>query len=110
MMRRRGRRRRLVRTVGRTAVVAGTATVVAGKVGQHQQRKESEQQQAAYDAQQEYDPEPYPEGSAAPPPAAPPAETMDDKIEALQKLAGLKDQGILTEEEFEAQKAKILGS
>jgi membrane protease subunit (stomatin/prohibitin family) len=91
------RRRPVLRTVGRTAVIAGTATVVAGGVNRHQQQKAAAQQNAA--AQQ-----------AAPPEAAPveAAPDSDDLIAKLKELASLKDQGILTEAEFNDQKAKIL--
>ena len=92
------RRRPVLRTVGRTAVIAGTATVVAGGVSRHQQQKAAAQQNAA--AQQ-----------AAPAPAAAPVEAApdsDDLINKLKELASLKDQGILTEAEFNDQKAKIL--
>jgi len=92
------RRRPLLRTVGRTAVIAGTATVVAGGVNRHQQQKAAAQQDAA--AQQ-----------AAPAPAPAPeaaAPDSDDLISKLKELANLKDQGILTQAEFDAQKTKIL--
>jgi hypothetical protein len=89
------RRRPVLRTVGRTAVIAGTATAVAGGVSRHQQNKYAEQ-----------------EAAAAPPEAAAPAEAAapdsDDLINKLKELATLKDQGILTEAEFNDQKAKIL--
>jgi len=88
------RRRPVLRTVGRTAVIAGTATAVAGGVNRRQQRR-ADQQQAA---------QPAPE--AAPAEAAPP--DSDDLINKLKELANLKDQGILTEAEFADQKAKIL--
>jgi membrane protease subunit (stomatin/prohibitin family) len=90
------RRRPVLRTVGRTAVIAGTATVVAGGVNRHQQQKAAAQQQAA--------------AQEAPPAAAPVEEapSSDDLIAKLKQLADLKDQGILTEAEFDAQKAKIL--
>ena len=90
------RRRPVLRTVGRTAVIAGTATVVAGGVNRHQQQKAAAQQQAAAPAA-------APE--AAPVEAAP---SSDDLIAKLKELANLKDQGILTEAEFNDQKAKIL--
>ena len=89
------RRRPLMRTVGRTAVIAGTATVVAGGVNRHQQQKAA-QQEAAQGAAPE----------AAPPEAAAP--DSDELINKLKELANLKDQGILTEAEFADQKAKIL--
>jgi membrane protease subunit (stomatin/prohibitin family) len=89
-------RRPVMRTVGRTAVIAGTASAVSGRVSRRQQQKWSEQEAQAQQA-------------AAPPPAAEPAPAdSDDLINKLKELATLKDQGILTEEEFNAQKAKIL--
>jgi hypothetical protein len=92
-------RRPVMRTVGRTAVIAGTATVVAGHVNRRQQDKYAQQ-----DAQAQ---------QAAPPPAAAPAAEVeggdsDELISKLKELATLKDQGILTEAEFNDQKAKIL--
>jgi len=92
------RRRPVMRTVGRTAVIAGTATVVAGGVNRHQQQKYA-QQDAAAPAQQ------APAPQAAPVEAAP---DSDELIGKLKQLADLKDQGILTEQEFNDQKAKIL--
>jgi hypothetical protein len=89
------RRRPLMRTVGRTAVIAGTATVVAGGVNRRQQQRAAQQ--------------PAPE-AAAPEAAAPVAAApdSDDLINKLKELANLKDQGILTEAEFTDQKTKIL--
>jgi len=78
----------------RTAVVAGTATAVSGRVARRQNAKWEEQ-----DAQQ------YQQQAAAAPP--PPAE--DDATAQLQNLANLHAQGVLTDEEFAASKAKILG-
>ena len=95
---RRGRRGPgLVGAMARTAVIAGTATAVSGKVAQAQHTK--------YAAQQEQQAAPAP--PAAAPAAAAPAE--DDVFVTIQKLAVLKDQGILTEEEFSAKKAQLLG-
>ncbi len=90
-------RRPVMRTVGRTAVIAGTASAVAGRVNRRQQQKFSAQDAQAQQA-------------AAPPPAteAEPAMDSDELINKLKELATLKDQGILTEEEFNTQKAKIL--
>ncbi len=88
------RRRPVMRTVARTAVIAGTATAVAGGVNRHQQNKYAEQ-----------------EAAQAPQPAAAPVEAppnSDDMVNKLKQLADLKDQGILTEAEFNDQKAKIL--
>jgi hypothetical protein len=86
----------LLRGVARTAVIAGTATSVSNRVSRRQARRWS--QQGEYD-------EPQPAAPAPAPVAAAPAV---DPIERLKELAALKDQGILTEEEFAAQKALIL--
>lgn len=100
----------LIRGVARTAVIAGTATAVSNGVSrrqvgrwQQQEAQKAAQQQAA---QQQAPPPPAPAPAA---PAAPPADDMDAKIAQLKKLAELKDAGILSESEFAAQKAKILG-
>ena len=84
----------LVRMAARTAVVAGTATAVSGRVQRRQAAKYDEQDAQQY-AQQ-----------APPPPAAAPE---DDASAQLQNLAQLHTQGVLTDEEFAAAKAKILG-
>ena len=91
------RRRPVLRTVGRTAVIAGTATAVAGGVSRHQQNKYAQQDAAAQPAAPQ---------EMAPAPAAAP--DSDELINKLKELANLKDQGILTEQEFNDQKAKIL--
>ena len=93
-------RRGVMRTVGRTAVIAGTATAVSNRVSRRQANRYADQDQAEYEqqmAQQQ-------QQMAAPAEAA----TRDDPMEQLKKLAELKDQGILTEQEFSDQKAKIL--
>lgn len=105
MPRRRGRPG-LVGTMARTAVIAGTATAVSGAVsGKQQQKAAAKQQEAAAQQQQAAAAQ-----AAAAPPAAPAAPTDDDKFEKLTKLAELKTAGVLTEEEFAAEKAKILNS
>ena len=86
----------LLRGMARTAVVAGTATAVSNRVSRRQADRWS-QQDPAYGL-------PGP-GYAEPPPAAPAA----DPIEQLKELGQLHAQGILTDEEFAAQKAKLLG-
>jgi membrane protease subunit (stomatin/prohibitin family) len=88
-----------MRTVARTAVIAGTATAVAGGVNRHQQQKAAQQEAA----QQPAAPPP-----AAAAPATAEAPSSDDLISKLKELANLKDQGILTQAEFDDQKAKIL--
>ena len=101
----------LMRAVARTAVVAGTATATSNAVN----RRQASKNVAAYDdAQSQYDqqaPEPAPAPAyAAPAPAAPAAMGETDKIDALERLANLKAQGILTDEEFAQQKAQVLAS
>ena len=81
----------LLRGMARTAVVAGTATAVSNRVSRRQGERWAEQE-AAY--------EPAPAAAAAGP----------DPIGQLKELAALRDQGVLTEDEFAAQKAKLLGS
>ena len=89
----------LLRMAARTAVVAGTATAVSGRVARRQNERWAGEDQAAYDQQtgqqQAYE-------AQQPPPA-------EDKTAELQKLAQLHSQGVLTDEEFAAAKAKILG-
>jgi len=85
----------LLRGVARTAVIAGTATHVSNNVSRRQANKWAEQE----GAQQQYQ---------EPVQAAPAAPSQEDKLEQLQKLGELKTAGVLTEAEFEAQKAKIL--
>ena len=89
----------LLRGVARTAVVAGTATAVSNRVSRRQANRWAQQEDQQY-AQQQYE--------QAPPPPAPAA--APDTVSQLKELADLKNQGILTDAEFEAQKAKILAS
>jgi hypothetical protein len=107
----------LLRGVARTAVVAGTASAVSGRVQRRQAEKfaERDQQIAANRAQgwyqgaesAAYQSAPPP---PAPPPAAPAAQSESDMISQLRQLGELRDSGVLTEEEFAAQKAKVLNS
>ncbi len=108
-----GPRRRggLVRGVARTAVVAGTATAVAGGVRHRQDQRYSAREQAAYDQQQAAYNQGAADAAAQPPPApAPPAPAAggDDMMAELEKLADMKSKGLLTDDEFAAAKAKIL--
>ncbi len=103
----------LLRGVARTAVVAGTASAVSGRVQRRQAEKYASRdaqiyadRQSAYD-QQAYDQQAY--AQQAPPPPAAAAAPEVDVVSQLKSLAALRDQGILTEDEFTAQKAKILG-
>jgi len=93
----------LIRGVARVAVVAGTATAVSNRVSRRQANRWSQQDQQQY-AQQA--PPPQQQVYAAPPPEA--ADPMEDKLGQLKQLGELKDSGVLTDAEFEAQKAKIL--
>jgi hypothetical protein len=106
--------------MARTAVVAGTATATVGAMNRHQQNKAeqhamedqyaAEQQQAAINAavQQQLAQQQAAAAAAAPAPAAA-APAADDSLAQIQKLADMKAQGLLTDEEFAAAKAKILG-
>jgi hypothetical protein len=98
----------LVRGVARTAVVAGTASAVSGRVQRRQAERFADRDaQIVAQRQEAYDQQTYQQ--APPPPAAPAAPASGDVVQQLKDLAELKNQGILTEEEFAAQKARILG-
>jgi len=88
---------RLIRGVARTAVVAGTATAVSNRVSRRQADRWAQQGSVA-------------EAQAVPPPPAATPPSTDDTLAQLKELGELKASGVLTEAEFEAQKAKILGS
>jgi hypothetical protein len=88
----------LLRGIARTAAVAGTATAVSNRVSRRQANRWAQQD---YEAQQSYE-EP-------PPPPAPAPQAAADPIAQLKELGALHAQGILTDEEFAAQKARILG-
>jgi MFS superfamily sulfate permease-like transporter len=95
------------RGVARTAVVAGTATAVSNRVSRRQAgRWAAQEQQTAAHAAPAYAPPPPP--AYAEPAPAEPADTMDDKIAQLKELGALRDAGVLSDAEFEAQKGKIL--
>jgi hypothetical protein len=87
----------LLRGVARTAVVAGTATAVSNRVSRRQAERWSAQD--PYQQQQQY---------AEPAPA--PAAAAPSRVDQLKELAAMKEQGVLTEEEFAAEKARILAS
>lgn len=97
----------LLRGVARTAVVAGTATAVSNRVSRRQAGRWAAQEQYAA-PQQQYAPPP-PQYAPAPAPA-PAATDTSDVIAQLEKLGRLRDSGVLTEEEFATQKARLLGS
>ena len=84
----------LLRMAARTAVVAGTATAVSGRVQRRQAARWDQEDAEQYQQQQA---------------AAPPQAEEEDETAQLQKLAALHTQGVLTDDEFAAAKAKILG-
>lgn len=98
----------LIGGIARTAVIAGTATAVSNNVSRRQANRWSEKDQAAQPpptyAQPQYQPQ-----YAPPPPPPAPAAPPDDVYEQIRKLGELKSAGILTEEEFAAKKAQLLG-
>jgi hypothetical protein len=106
--RRRMAGRRVARAAVGTAVVAGTAGAVRHHQDQRYARKDAEEQ-AQYEAQQEQY-APPPQSQYAPPPAQPAPPAEEDPITQIERLGSLKEQGLITEEEFAAQKAKILGT
>ena len=91
----------LLRGMARTAVVAGTATAVSNRVSRRQASRWSAQEAPEYP----------PQGYAEPPPPAPaaPAAGGEDRVQQLKDLAALKEQGVLSDQEFAAEKARILG-
>src|SRR5262245_9067018 len=97
----------LLRGVARTAVVAGTATAVSNRVSRRQGNRWAAQEQQQYEQQQYAAQQAAAQQAAA---APPPAAAGPDRIDQLKELADLKAQGVLTDAEFEAEKAKILAS
>ncbi len=92
----------LLRGMARTAVAAGTWTAVSNRVARHQYNKWGEQEA------QEYQQPQYAQQPEYSQPAAPVPNPEDERIAKLKDLANLKAQGILTEEEFAAEKARVL--
>ena len=92
----------LLRGMARTAVVAGTATAVSNRVSRRQAER--------WGAQDAYDQDPYAGQAPQPQPQAPAQPAGgEDRVQQLKDLADLKAQGVLTEEEFASEKARILG-
>ena len=101
----------LIGGIARTAVVAGTATAVSNRVSRRQANRWAEKDQQQADAQADEQQQPPQQAYAPPPPPPEPAAPAQaDVLGQLQQLGELKAAGVLTEEEFAAQKAKILGS
>ncbi|MEV7174889.1 SHOCT domain-containing protein [Streptomyces sp. NPDC093224] len=92
----------LLRGIARTAVIAGTATTVSNRVSRRQAGRWAQQDAAAQQQQ-------APAQAPAAPPSAPAAEDTTSKLDQLKQLGDLRDQGVLTEEEFAEQKRRILG-
>jgi len=93
--------------MARTAVVAGTATAVSNRVSR---RQADRWQQQEYAQQAEYAQQQATYAAPPPPPAPAPAGTGGSDVTAeLERLAGLRNQGVLSDEEFAAAKAKLLG-
>jgi len=98
----------LLRGVARTAVVAGTASAVSGRVQRRQAERFADRDAQIYaDRQQAYDAATAP---PPPPPAAPPSAAPPDRVSQLERLGQLRAQGLLTDEEFQAEKARLLAS
>jgi len=107
----------LLRGVARTAVIAGTATAVSNRVSRRQANRWAEPDQSAYPepeyAQPQYAQPQYAQPQYAqpqPPPTTSASSGADEMLDQLRKLGELRDQGVLTDEEFAAQKARILAS
>lgn len=95
----------LIRGAARTAVVAGTATAVSGRVARRQQEKFAQRDGQAMAQREAYADQAYAEQQAAP--AAAPA--APDYTAELEKLAKLRDEGVISAEDFEAKKKQLLG-
>jgi hypothetical protein len=97
----------LIGGMARTAVVAGTATAVSNRVSRRQAGRWAAQEEASYAQQQQAAPPQYQQQYQQPaPPAAP---DSGDMIAQLEKLGQLRASGVLTDAEFETQKARLLG-
>jgi hypothetical protein len=100
----------LLGMAARTAVVAGTATHVAGNVQRRQQRRWAEKDAAQQPQYEEQQPPPQEQDAAPPPPPPAAAPAGGDLVAQLKQLGELHTQGAITDEEFTAAKAKLLGS
>jgi hypothetical protein len=95
----------LLRGVARTAVIAGTATAVSNRVSRRQAGRWAEQEQAQAYQQQAYRQQAYPPAGYASP-----DDDASVRIAQLKELAALRDQGVLSQAEFEAQKSRLLAT
>ena len=108
MPRRRMGRPGLMGTMARTAVIAGTASAVSGNVSRRGAQRAADQQQAAAAQQQAMADQAAAQAAAQ---AAPPAATApEDRMAKIRELGEMKSQGLLTDEEFSAEKARILAT
>jgi Short C-terminal domain len=98
----------LIGGIARTAVIAGTATAVSNRVSRRQGNRWAQQEQDQYAQQQYYQQQQYAQQPQYAQPAPAPAPAAADPVAQLSKLAELKAQGALSDEEFTAMKAKIL--
>lgn len=94
----------LIRGVARTAVVAGTATAVSNRVSRRQANRWASQAQASEPRYEE------PRYEEPPPPEPAPQASQDDVLSQLERLGALHTSGVLTDAEFAAQKARLLGT
>ena len=101
---------RLLRGIARTAVIAGTATAVSNRVSRRQAGRWADQEapQDAAEQPAEQAPQQVAAPVPAPPPVADPGSGMDRKLAQLKDLGELKAQGVLSQEEFDTQKQRIL--
>jgi membrane protease subunit (stomatin/prohibitin family) len=97
----------LLRGVARTAVISGTATAVSGRVARRQRAKFAEQDAQVAAQREVYAEQAYAQQAPAGAAAAAPAES--DYTAELERLAKLRDEGVITAEDFEAKKKQLLG-
>ncbi|MEV1026023.1 SHOCT domain-containing protein [Streptomyces sp. NPDC050264] len=99
----------LLGTIARTAVISGTASAVSNRVNRGMAERDMDRQMSAQAQQQALVDQAAAQAAAQAPAAAPPPAAAD-RVTQLSALADLKSQGILTDEEFAAEKARILNS
>ncbi|MFJ8822746.1 SHOCT domain-containing protein [Streptomyces sp. NPDC102467] len=97
----------LLGAMARTAVISGTATAVSGRVNRRQSERDAQRQMSAQSQQQEWMDQGAAQAAAQP---APPPAAATDRVSQLTALAELKAQGLLTDEEFATEKARVLNS
>jgi hypothetical protein len=95
--------------MARTAVIAGTATAVSNRVSRRQANRWQQKEYAEAYEQEQYYAQPAPAPAPPPPPPVQAAPAQDDLTAQLRRLGELRDQGVLSEDEFAAAKARLLG-